>query len=164
MERLTLTQVARLIKSEWVLLLLGIISLSIFALTIFSFIKVKSPETPQGVTWQKNIVAGKSTTEDIEKALGPPAKTQEEQGEISYFYATSNQYRLNEIEFRENTVSIIKEQVIGNEKGVLNNYLQKYDQPETKLFGQHGTFAPGHFWGQKGSMLSKELGFGLVVF
>ena len=163
MERLTLTQVARLIKSEWVLLLLGIISLSIFALAIFSFTKVKPQETPQGIVWQKNIVAGKSTTEDIKATLGTPTKTQEEQGGISYFYATSNQYRLNEIEFRENTVSIIKEQVIGNEKGVLNNYLQKYDQPETKLFGQHGTFAPGHFWGQKGLLVFAGSNDGTIV-
>jgi len=163
MERITLTQVARLVKSEWILLLLGVISLSIFALTVFSFTKAKPQETPQGIVWQKKIVAGKSTTEDIKATLGTPTKTQEEQGGISYFYPTANQYRLNEIEFRDNTVSIIKEQVIGNEKEALNDYLQKYGQPEAKLFGQHGTFALGHFWGQKGLLVFASASDGTIV-
>lgn len=163
MDRLTLTQVARLIKSEWFLLLAGVLSLAIFTLAIFSFSKVEPQEIPQGISWQKNIIAGESTKEEVESTLGPPVKTQEKHGELSYFYPTANQYRLNEIEFRKNIVSIVKEQVIGNEKGVLNDYLQKYGQPEVKLFGQHGTFAPGHFWGQRGLLVFASQNNGAIV-
>lgn len=153
MEKLTLTKVASFFKSEWILLFLGVISISIFILAIVSFSQTKTPKNPPGIPWQNQIYAGTTTKEQLKSILGPPIKIEGEGGQISYFYPSTNNLRPHKVEFLENTVGVIKEQVIGNEKGDLADYLQKLGQPEAVLFGPHGTFAPGHFWSSKGILV-----------
>lgn len=153
MEKLTLTRIANIIRSEWVLLIFGIFSIALFVLAVVTLTRPKPQEVQRGVSWKSNIVAGKTTKEELETKLGPPVKTQIAEDQLSYFYPSANQYRPHEIEFSQETISIIKEQVIGAERGTLDDYIQKYGQPEKILYGEHGTFAPGHFWGQVGLLV-----------
>ncbi|OGD93902.1 hypothetical protein A2697_04870 [Candidatus Curtissbacteria bacterium RIFCSPHIGHO2_01_FULL_41_44] len=154
MEKLSLTRVANILKSEWILLLLGVLSIGMFLLAIFSFSsKNKGPESPTGTPWQGNIYAGKTTKEKLESILGPPEGVEGSGEQTIYKYRSNQEFRPHRVEFTENTIALIKEQVIGNEKGTLDNYIQKYGQSEKILYGEHGTFAPGHFWGQAGILV-----------
>lgn len=153
MGQLTLTTVAKLLKSEWILIFLGTISLAIFSITIFSFTRPKIEKAPQGAPWQNQIYAGTTTKEELKSLLGSPIKVDDRNGQISYFYSSANQYRPHEVNVLGNTVNLIKEQVIEEEKGRLADYTQKYDQPERKLYGKHGAFAPGHFWSKAGLLI-----------
>lgn len=153
MAKLTLTQTARFLKSEWLLLILGTVSIALFIVAILSFSRGRQEPPPQGAPWQGNIYAGRATLQELESKLGPPPQTSEKDGELVYLYSSTSQYRSHQIEFSGNIISIIKEQVIAGEKGELADYLQEYGQPEAKFFGPHGSFAPGHFWGKDGLLV-----------
>lgn len=162
MAELSLTRVANYLKSEWFLVTLGGLSILLITLAILSFSKNKINNIPPGTPWQNNIYAGQTTKKELESKLGKPIKTAEEDKTI-YFYPSTDQYRPNRVEFSEDIVNVIKEQVIGDGKGGLNDYIQKYNQPETELFGPHGTFAPGHFWGKKGILVFANKFDGTIV-
>lgn len=150
----TLTQVARLIKSELVLVSIIVLAIVIFALAIFGFISQdKTPKTPPGTAWQDKIYPGNTNVQQLESTLGQPQATREENGQIKYFYSSGNEFLPHEVSLSNNTVSIIKEQVIGTEKGNLDDYRQKFAPEENKIFGEHGTAAPGYFWGQRGILV-----------
>lgn len=164
----TLTQAARILKSEWLLIFLAIISISLITLTIYSFGKHKTalPEPNQKikqVAWQNNIFTGTTTKEELESKLGEPIKVTQTDQKLSYLYPSQSQYRPHEVIFEQDTAVLIKEQVIGNEKGTLNNYTQKYGLPESIIYGQHGTAAPGHYWGSRGFLVFANIYDGTIV-
>lgn len=153
MAKLTLTQTARFLKSEWLLLILGTVSIALFIVAILSFSRNRQEPPLQGAPWQGDIYAGRTTLQGLESKLGPPPQTSEKDGELVYLYSSTSEYRPHQVEFSGNTISIIKEQVIAAEKGKLTDYLQEYGQPEAEIFGPHGSFAPGHFWGKDGLLV-----------
>lgn len=165
MNKFTLTQIAKLVKSELILLVLGGLSLIVFTLAIFSFAKSKNPPaiTSSQTPWQNNIYAGKTTKEELKSALGSPIDVKKEQGKETYLYPSTNENRLHEIEIAESTVDIIKEQIIGEEKGKLKDYIQNYGQYEAEFFGKHGTFAPGFFWGKNGILVFANKNDGIII-
>ena len=166
MGRLTLTQIARIIKSEATLIVLAIISIGLFTLGIFAIIQ-REPEKIQiasgQVPWQDQILAGKSTSYELESKLGKPIKIQTQDKRSSYFYPSGSQQRFNEIEIDQNVIQLIKEQVVANEKGNLNDFLVKFGQPEKILYGKHGIAAPAYFWGEKGIVVFGNPTSGLIV-
>lgn len=166
MEKLTLTQIARTVKSEATLIILAIISISLFALSIFAITQRESKKSQialEQVPWQDQILAGKSTTQELESKLGKPTKTQAQEEWTLFFYPSDNQNRLNEIEIYQDIVQLIKEQVIANEKGSLDDFLAKLGQPEKILYGKHGIAAPAYFWGEKGIAVFGNPNSGLIV-
>lgn len=163
MAHLNLTQVANFLRSEWFLLFLGTLSITLIILATISFSKTKNVEAPPGTPWQNNIYAGKTIKEELQSKLGAPLKIEEKEGRILYFYSSTNQYRPHQVELSNDTVSLIKEQVIENEKGRLDDYIQKYGQPEAEVFGPHGIFAPGHFWGKAGLLVFANNFDGAIV-
>src|SRR3989338_6977572 len=110
MEKLSLTRVANILKSEWILLLLGVLSIGMFLLAIFSFSsKNKGPESPTGTPWQGNIYAGKTTKEKLESILGPPEGVEGSGEQTIYKYRSNQEFRPHRVEFTENTIALIKE-------------------------------------------------------
>ena len=150
---LTLNKISQTIKSEWLFILLGLLSITGFSVAIFSFLTKGIQKTPPGTAWQNNIFAGTTTKKELEDKLGPPVNVTQKDNNTIYTYSSASQFRPHEVDLTRNTVSIIKEQVVGDEKGKLADYIQKYGQPEAILIGQHGYAAPGHFWGKDGIMV-----------
>lgn len=164
MERLTLTQIAKIIKSEWILLLLAFVAIGIFSLALFFRPRQPPPKTtPSQIPWQKTIFAGQTTTSQLTNTLGQPAKVENNQDKIIYDYSTPNQYRPNQVEIQGDTVYLIKEQVLESQRAKLNDYILYYGPPQAQIFGQHGTFAPGNFWGEKGLLVFAGNQEGIVI-
>lgn len=155
MAQVNLTQVAKTIKSELVLITLVILILSLLVIALVKPFK-KSPQ----VTWKEGVTAGKSTRQELESRLGKPVKIGDDQ---TYFFDSGNQYRPHQVQFSQDIVEIVKEQVIGNEKGKLDGFIKRYGSPQEILYGQHGTFAPGHFWGNLGLLVFANQQDGTVV-
>lgn len=150
---ISLNKVSRTIKAEWLFIILGVFSIIAFtAATIAFFGKNKATVTPPGTGWN-NIIAGTTTKKELENKLGPPINVAQKDSNIIYNYPSTNQFRPHEIDLTPNTVSLIKEQVIGPEKGKLADYILKYGQPEAVLIGEHGYAATGHFWGKDGLLV-----------
>lgn len=151
---MTLGQIAKIVKSETLLIFLGLISTTLFFAAIYSFTHKKTPQnqTPQ-IAWQDDIRAGVTTRNELESKLGPPLKSQAIENGQTLVYPSTNEVRPHEVDITGNTISTIKEQVIADEKGSLPGYIQKYGQPEQIIYGKHDTIAPGHFWGQNGLLI-----------
>lgn len=167
MPKFTLTQLANILKAEWLLIILGVASVGLVTLAIVSFKgKVNSPQaspSPRVVAWKNNIIAGTTTTAELQQKLGQPQQVEQEEGKLTYLYPSTNKYRPHQVEIRQEKVAIIKEQIIGSEKGKLADYLALYGQPETLVFGQHGSFAPGHFWGESGLVVFGNKNDGTII-
>lgn len=163
MKNLTLTQLANTIKSNWFLAGAFLLSLGIFVLFILSLGQGKTSKEPPGTAWQKDIFAGTTTRNELESKLGAPTKIEERGDGTSYFYSSTDQFRSHEIEITNDVINLIKEQVPDQNKGELSDYIQKYGQPEAVLFGPHGTFSPGHFWGQTGLLVFANKFDGTIV-
>lgn len=150
MSNLTLTQLARIIKSEWFLILSALLVTAIVALSMLTFFRTKKPQPPQGVPWQNQIYPGQTTTSDLRQKLGDPVDIQNQEGQILYFYPSINKNRLHKITTKDNLVTKIEEQVIENEKGNLTDYQSQHGPAQAEVYGRHGTFAPAFVWPQKG--------------
>ena len=96
-------------------------------------------------------------------SLGNPKEIKTEGGKETYLYSSTNQYRSHEVQFSQDTTSLVKEQIIGSEKGKLPDFIEKYGQPQAIIYGSHGTIAPGHFWGDKGLMLFANVNDGRLI-
>lgn len=147
MEESRLTTTAKALKSHLVLFIVIFVVIDLFILSTLAFI-ARNGKTYSGVKWQ-NITPGQTTAKDLENTLGEPIKIQNN----SHYYATTNQNRPAQVLVDNNTVKLIKEPVIGNEKGTLQNYIDQLGQPEKIFYGQDQYAAPGYFWGQKGIMV-----------
>ena len=149
-----LTQVARIIKSEVVLVTIGIISISVFALAIFGLLnRSKTPSTPPGTPWQDSIFPGFSTKEDVESMLGQPLNITEENEKLIYSYSSEVPTRNHSVYISQDKVEIIKEQITSQNRKNLSEFTQKYGSFDAKVFGYHGSFAPGHFWAKEGILV-----------
>ncbi len=150
---ISLNKVSQTIKSEWLVVLLGLLSIIAFTAATLAFIgRNKTVVAPPGTSWN-DIFAGTTTKKGLEDKLGQPINITQNDNNIIYTYPSTNQFRPQEVDLSNDTVSLIKEQVIGDEKGKLADYIQKYSQPEAVLLGQHGFAAPGHFWGKNGLLV-----------
>ena len=82
MPKLTLTQLANILKSEWILLVLGLASVGLVTLAIVSSKgKVSPPRaspSPQVVAWKNNIIAGTTTVRELQQKTCPPPKNHQE--------------------------------------------------------------------------------------
>lgn len=155
MDKLNLTQVSKLLKSEPLLMVLGTLSIAIFSVSVLSFVKREKapPPPPPGTPWQQSIYAGQTTKQELEAKLGSPQKIDQLEDGISYQYPTDDEFRPDKVEIKDDTVSIIKQQVIDQENGNLDEYLNKYSKPDKILYGKYGSIAPGHFWGNTGLLV-----------
>lgn len=151
----TLNQISQIVKKEWPLILIGSLLVILFSIAIYSslFRGKITQQTPPGTAWLSNIYAGTTTKGQLESQLGQPTAITQQGNNIIYTYPSNNQFRPQEVDLLNNTVSLIKEQIIGNEKGKLVDYTQKYGSPEAILLGKHGFAAPGHFWGKNGLLI-----------
>ncbi|OGD87499.1 hypothetical protein A2870_04080 [Candidatus Curtissbacteria bacterium RIFCSPHIGHO2_01_FULL_41_11] len=163
MAEFNLIRISKLIKSELLLIILGVLSITIFSIAVISFTKRGKAPPPAQTPWNENIYAGQTTKQELETKLGTPEKIEAIDEGVAYFYPTEDRYRPDKIEISGDTVSIIKEQVLESEKGGLNNYLQKYGTPQAKLYGPFGTIAPGHFWGNNGIIVFGNEHDGTIV-
>lgn len=152
MAKITLNQISNFIKTEWILLLLGSLSIII---SIIAFVGPfgKNGGTENQVPWQNNIYPGKTSKDQLESIAGKPLKTEEQNGKTTYLYPTKSQYRPSKVEVSGNTVSVVKEQIIGSEKGSLFDYFNKFGSPQLKLFGQYSFIAPGYLWAENGILV-----------
>jgi len=149
---MSLTQIAKFLKSEGLLIFFGIIALFLVLLTVSNFSKALPEdinEINDQVAWQGNLYPGTTTQTQLIKSIGNPIESQSNQNGDILFYQTNDQFRKHEITISNGIVSTIKEQIIGNEAGDLNFYINKYGTPKI-LYGKHGTFAPAHFWEKEG--------------
>lgn len=165
MSSLTLGQVAKFVKSELTLIILAILSISLFALAIYSYVrKPEQPQLPktQQTPWQ-NIFAGTTTKSELLSILGPPIKSETKDDAEIYYYPTENQFRPNTIEFEEDKVSRVKEQILATQNANLSQFIATNGQPEAILYGHYGTIAPGHFWGQLGLLVFAGQNEGIVL-
>ena len=164
MPKVTLHQIATFVKAEAPLIILGFLAISAVAVALFLHDpNQSSPPTPPGTPWQNAVYAGATSRQELEAKLGQPQKVEQYDNRLVYQYPSQNQFLPHTVEITQDTVTIIKEQVIGNEKGVLSDYQAKYGPAETKLFGSHGTIAPGHFWGAAGLLIFANQFDGTIV-
>lgn len=150
----SLTQVAKIARSEALLITLGLISIILFILSVQAFSgRGKPRQTPPGVPWQNNIYAGTTTRSELESTLGKPKEIKEVDNNQVYLYPSNDEFRNHQILFSDDKITLIKEQVLGDEKGKLQDYVSKYGQPQALVYGRHGSIAPGHFWGNIGILV-----------
>src|SRR3989344_3945415 len=152
----TLTQVSKTARSELVLISLGIISIILFAFILYSFIKTPADETTaqNQVAYINAILPGESTKDDVVTSLGEPLEIKTKVSKEIYLYPSTNQFLPHEVQFSQEKADLVKEQILGDEKGKLSDFTRQYSQPESILYGEsHGTIAPGHFWGSRGLMV-----------
>lgn len=142
----SLTLISNLIRTrKFQIALAGFVAAIILSLVLIE-------QAPKGTVWN-DLFIGRSTQKDVEDRLGKPLSSKTQDGKTIYTYPTENQYRQNQVIFFNEVTSLVKEQVISKEKGTLNDYINKYGQPDSTLFGSHGTIAPGHFWGGQGLLV-----------
>ena len=164
MPKYTLTNIAKTVRSEWfliasILIAIGVVVLSVIGLNISK----KPTERKETITWKNNIIAGETTKDELVKSLGQPTKIEDADNQASYFYDSTNRYRPHEVGLSEAKVNLIKEQVVGDEKGKLSDYLKKYGEPQATVYGRHGDFAPGHFWQDVGLLVFANTNDGTIV-
>lgn len=163
MEETSLTRYSRFVKNEWVLILCIFAGLLIVLALIFSVGIKKNPVKQIGVPYKESVYPGKSNEDKVRSVLGQPVKTEASGSSNIFYYPTTNKYRQDKIDFENKTVTLIKEQVIGKEKGKLVDYLQKYGNQESIFYGPHGAIAPGYFWGTKGVMVFANPKDGTII-
>lgn len=157
MEESRLTTTAKTLKSHLVLIIIIFVVVNLFILSMLAFVNRNNKQSA-GVQWQ-DITPGQTTSKDLENKLGEPLKIQNN----SYYYPTSNQNRPTEVVVDNNTVKLVKEPVIKNEKGTLQNYIEQLGQPEKVFYGQYEYAAPGYFWGQRGVMVFGNPKSGVIL-
>ena len=162
----SLTDVARTAKSELVLILLGIIAVSLVTFTVYSFTKSTPDKNTQrqtnSVAWN-GLSPGISTKNDVLSNLGSPLEVKTEGNTESLLYSSSNEFRPHELQISQGTTQLIKEQIVNSKAGDLDEFIRKYGRPESIIYGQHGTFAPAHFWGQHGLLVFAGTNDGVVI-
>jgi len=164
MSKYTLTDIAKAVRSEWFLITSIIVAIGIVLLSFIGLnIGKKSGEQEGSIAWKNNIIAGETTKDKLIKSLGQPLKIEAADNQVSYFYDSGNKYRPHEVELSEDQVNLIKEQVVGDERGKLSYYLQKYGEPQATVYGRHGDFAPGHFWQAVGLLVFANTNDGTIV-
>jgi hypothetical protein len=157
---MTLSDFSRLVRSEVVLIVLGLISILVFSVALVSFLNKE--ESPRGTTWN-NIVPGSTTKEQLFSTMGQPEKSEQTQEGENYFYPSSSEFRPHEVDISDSTVKLIKEQITGIEGKKLTDFLSLFGAPEAKVYGTHGSFAPGSFWGSQGIMVFANENDGTVI-
>lgn len=85
------------------------------------------------VSW-KDIKAGETTTQDLEKIGEPKERKTTENGE-TFLYATNNEYLTNEIEIKDNKVTFIKEKLYSIKDRSLKNKTETLGNSYTILYG-----------------------------
>lgn len=158
MEESSLTKTANFIKAEKYLIIFAILAIFFFILFLASRFPAKT-----GSAYKDRIYPGKTTKNQVQSKLGTPEKTGGVNGAESYLYQTTNQFRKDQVEFSGDLVSVVKEQVIANEKGKLADYFKKYGKEESILYGPHLTFAPGSFWGKSGLIVFANQNDGTII-
>lgn len=154
-----LTQIARIIKNHAILIIGATLVAIILPLSLIG--RITNIKTPPygGVKWQGSIIPNQTNTEDLVKQVGNPTRVEGN----TYFYPTNNEYRQVSIELSNDTVELVKEPVIGDEKGSLQDYMREFGQPDKLLYGEHETAAPGHLWSAKGVIVFANPLSGLIL-
>lgn len=152
MQDTALTKAAKSIKSEFAIFLLIFFSVSIGTYLVFRITKEDKP-SPQNLGYENKIFPGKTTKDQVKSKLGDPLRVETDGNFEEYVYPTENKFREDEIAFSGETVSVVKEQVLGQEKGTLYSYQNELGPEEAIFYSDHSQFAPGYFWGAKGIMV-----------
>lgn len=153
---ITLTSISRNIKSEIFLIFLGIVTISLISITIYSLfktpIKTSGDTPPQNIAWN-GITPGLSTREDVLSKLGTPIETNITDNAEVLKYSSSSIYIPHQIHISNGITKLIQEQNFENIEGKLFDIINTYGQPEAIVYGKHGKIALGHFWGTKGLLV-----------
>ncbi len=137
MEKTSLAKISSIVKNPLFLLLMLFITIGILLTIGFSLNSFKKAP----FIWN-GLVPGQSTKENILNNLGKPEEEKTEEGKTILKYPTTNNYRQNSLDIQNDKLSVVKEEVIGNEKGRLQDYVTKYGQPE---FVGYGPYADQYF-------------------
>lgn len=161
MPKLTLTKISGFIKKDYPILLIGLLLLTIFGIYIFNLTKSKT--IYNGEMWLGKIAPGNTTSEELKNKVGRPLETKIENSKIIYSYPTSNEKRQTKIDIAQDVVQLIQEPVIAKEKGILNDYISKFGNPEKVLYGKYSYASPANFWGDKGLIVFGNPISGLII-
>ena len=132
-------------KTYWFFIILSAIAFSLGGIYLF-FGKEKRVEvtpTPNSLplaspqSW-KGITPGQTQQQEVLSLLGQPEKTQVEKDRVVFSYPTQRQGIDNEVFFEKDRVGLIKEQII-DDQGSLPSFIQKFGEPEVKLFGPYAS-------------------------
>lgn len=157
MEETSLTKTANFIKTEKYLIIFFCLALFFFIIFLTNRLSNKT-----GPVYKNSIRPGDTTKNEVKSKLGEPEKTESSGEAETYTYPSINKFRKDQIMFSQDVVSIVKEQVIGSEKGKLADYLKQYGQEDSIVYGPLGSVAPGHFWGKNGVLLFANTGDGTI--
>lgn len=122
-----------LLKRYWFVILLAFIATILAIVKLILLPEGKPQEIPKQAqeSWQ-GIVAGKSTKQDVLKALGEPASTTADGSVL--FYEKPNSKRYHEVHLQGQIVTLTKDMTIG---GYLSDYKKRYGESEGEFFGPH---------------------------
>lgn len=155
MAKLTLNDLAKIIKSEISLVLLALLAIGLTTLVVISLISrdKTSPQSTAGVAWQDTVVPGSTTKEELEAKLGPPKEVTEENGQLTYAYESGSEFLPHTVSFDDNKVTLVKEKIIAGEQNTLDLFRQKYGPEDTQLYEDQPTSLAGYFWGELGLLI-----------
>lgn len=131
----TLKQTQNIISNKLFIVIAAIMAISLVAAIYFLTPKTKS------YFWF-GLVPGVSTQEEINRKFGNPLSSETTDSQTNLKYSSSNQYRPHTLVVENGKLELVKEQVIGNERGSLQNYVDKYGKPE---YEGYGPFAEASF-------------------
>lgn len=89
---------------------------------------------PSTVNSWKGVTPGYSTLQEAEQKLGPPIKTEQtDQGTQASYTSVFPAQPNFLVADKQNTVQFIKEQVLQEEGGVIDDYIHQFGQPDLTL-------------------------------
>lgn len=162
MENFSLTKIAKVAKSELFLIMLAVVSISIFSIFVFTVIKGKNKESKtinRQIPWKAQVIPGQTNIKKLNSLLGNPLKTENS----TYYYPSINPKRPHLVEVSQDKVALVREQVIAKEKGQMKDYVESLGQPDAILYGEHEFAAPGHFWGKRGLLVFGNDNSGIIL-
>lgn len=134
--KISLEQVSLAGRGRYLIVLILLVIILFVTAGIFLFQSINKPYIWRG------LVPGQSTAADVTRKLGTPLSSQAQDNTKTLTYPSTNKYRNHTVVTSNNTLELVKEEVIGNERGFLQDYIRKYGKPD---FEGYGPYALGDF-------------------
>ncbi len=152
------------LKKYWLFVLLAFLISVLIALKIILVINPPPPPLPEPNHWE-GISPQLTTKKDLEKKLGQPLSTGQEEGFLIYYYPSQTPGWPTKVylSFQENKVELVKEYFPGPVK-TYNQFMEKLGTPDQELYGPHeGAGFLVFVFNQKGVALIANPDSGLVL-